>query len=320
MTFRQILEQHQPLQHRRKESQKKLDSARAVFRKERVFQENEDICVFAAGSLGRLESGSRSDLDVFVTATENGAGRLREIEVFSSILNVNTQQGFPELSNDGQFLKIFGVKQNEEKIGSPNDDNENWFTTRMLLLLESNYLCNEAAYHDHKRKILGFYFRDSAQQEGFRPVFLLNDVLRYWRTLCLNYELARSGQNKSWKKRNLNLRYSRLLTVFGTVLPLMLIKDVSVEKIEELSSYTPMERLARGLEMLGSAPDLEADFPSFLDFYEEFLSIKETTDFNEVDDDVRAGLKDKADYIAKFVYRALNHSTVPEALRRYLVI
>lgn len=189
----------------------------------------------------------------------------------------------------------------------------------MLLLLESNFLCNERSYHLHKKRILKLYFRD-ASQEGFRPIFLLNDILRYWRTVCLNYEQARSIPGKSWKKRNFNLKFSRLLSVFGTVLPLMLIKDVTADNIERLSSIRPVDRLAYGLDLLQGADELLPRFQDFLDNYEYFLSVKESMDFDNVPSTVRDDLKVRANSVAEFINDALNHDSVPKEFRRYLII
>ncbi|MTV38046.1 hypothetical protein [Duganella radicis] len=319
MTFVDILENHTSSQDRRATSLERLEMVRSAFSKEPLFKKNKKICVFAAGSLGRLDSGVTSDLDVFVTTTGGDVGRLREIEVFSSIIKVNEALQFPALSNDGQFLKVFDIPGHEKKVGSAKDDNLNWFTTRMLFLLESNYLCNEKAYHQHKTRILKLYFRDSTQ-DGFRPIFLLNDILRYWRTVCLNYEQARSIPGKSWKKRNFNLKFSRLLSVFGTILPLMLTENVTTEKIEELSSIRPMDRLAMGLDLLKGADDLKPRFLDFLENYEHFLKIKESMDFESVTDEIRNDLKSKAILVAEFINDAVTHASVPKEFRRYLII
>jgi hypothetical protein len=144
--------------------------------------------------------------------------------------------------------------------------------------------------------------------------------LRYWRTVCLNYEQARSIPGKSWKKRNFNLKFSRLLSVYGTVLPLMLIGDVTAPRIEDLSSKTPMERLAQGLDLLRGASDLEDRFYKFLEYYESFLSIKESIDFDKLTENQKNDLKAKADYVAQFIFDAVNHDSVPHSIRRYLVI
>jgi len=321
MSFQDVLMRHESIQTRKGTSQMKLDRARELFSGDPVLSKNSDICIFAAGSLGRLDSGSTSDLDIFVTTMgETKVGRLDEILYFSSILRLNEQLKYEAPSNDGEFLKIFHVSENEGKVGSANDDIENWFTTRMLLLLESNFIYNESAYHEHKKAILDFYFRDSAGQDKFRPVFLLNDILRYWRTLCLNYEQkARSSPSASWKKKNFNLKFSRLLSVFGTVLPLIMMNEVTAEKIELLSSKTPMDRLAEGLDAL-DAPELLADFQTFLDHYEFFLKTKETTNFSNVTEDIKSDLQTRANFVSEFIFNALNHESVPKEFRRYLVI
>jgi hypothetical protein len=320
MSFTEILQHHEASQLRKKSSQAKLERARVAFRKDTILAKNKSICIFAAGSLGRLDSGLSSDLDVFVTTMGKEIGRLQEINFFASIVRLNEELSYPPLSNDGEFLKVFHVSKNEKKVGSAIDDTENWFTTRMLLLLESNFLYNERSYHLHKKKILDFYFRDSSGQTDFKPVFLLNDILRYWRTLCLNYEQkARTSPTKSWKKKNFNLKFSRMLSVFGTVLPLILMKNVTSEKIEALSSLPPMERLASGLDDL-DAPDLEEPFKTLLDYYEFFLTIKETQNFDEVSEEIKADLRTKSTFISNFIFDALNKKTVPDDFRRYLVI
>jgi hypothetical protein len=321
MRFQDVLEQHDAIQKRKRTSQAKLDRARGMFQADPILSKNTDICIFAAGSLGRLDSGLTSDLDLFVTTMgETNVGRLDEILYFSSILRLNHALEYEAPSNDGEFLKIFHVSQNEGKVGSANDDIENWFTTRMLLLLESNFIYNEIAYHAHKKAILDFYFRDSTGQEKFRPVFLLNDILRYWRTLCLNYEQkARTSPSQSWKKKNFNLKFSRLLSVFGTVLPLIMMEEVTAERIESLSSRRPMDRLAEGLDAL-NAPELLENFQTFLDHYEFFLMTKETQNFANVTGEIKADLQSRADFVSKFIFEALNHKSVPEEFRRYLVI
>lgn len=320
MTFQAVLQNHQKSQARKDSSSKKLQAIRDAFAQKSP-SATADVCIFAAGSLGRLDCGETSDLDVFVTSSgDRKIGKLEEIELFATIVDVNRTLKYPDLSNDGQFLKIFNVDQSAIDIGSAADDEANYFTTRMLLLLESNFLINEDTYASHKKKIIAFYCRDADAGVPFKPVFLLNDLLRYWRTLCLNYEQARSTPNRSWKKRNFNLKFSRLLSVFGTVLPLILIKDVTPEKIEELCSLVPMERLAQGLDALEGADALLERFAVVLDHYESFLTIKETKVFDELSVDDRAGLQVKADYVSEFIFDALNHASVPAGHRRYLVI
>ncbi|MFA7241187.1 MAG: hypothetical protein WC091_13840 [Sulfuricellaceae bacterium] len=210
-SFTTILQGHNSLQERKTTSLEKLEIIQGRFSGDPLLIGRDDICIFSAGSLGRLDSGTKSDLDIFVTADggeESKIGRLEEIELFSSILRINRELEFPELSNDGEYLKVFDIHESKSQIGSPADDNENWFTVRMLLLLESRHLINPTAYTRHTKEILSVYFRDAEDHKPFKPLFLLNDILRFWRTLCLNYEQARHTPSRAWKKKNFNLRFS----------------------------------------------------------------------------------------------------------------
>nr|WP_314623324.1 hypothetical protein [uncultured Noviherbaspirillum sp.] len=321
MSFSTLLQQHVGIQNRRMLSLERLSAARKAFKTDKTLSNKPTVSVFAAGSLGRLDSGKKSDLDVFVTSNgESSVGRLEEIEIFASILHINENLEYEPPSNDGEFLKVFHVQLNELKVGSSADDKENWFTTRMLMLLESNYLSNYDAYEQHKKAIIDFYFRDAAKQKPFKPLFLLNDILRFWRTLCLNYEQVRNTPTRSWKKRNFNLKYSRLLTVFGTVLPLILMNEATAEKFSELTSHSPIERLARGLDCLVDAQSFVPRFNEILDNYEYFLAIKESQDFDKVGPEIRNELNLNAAAFSEFIFDALNHSSVPLEYRKYLVI
>jgi hypothetical protein len=75
------------------------------------------------------------------------------------------------------------------RLGCASDNSLNAFTARMLLLLESQPVSDETVYTRLRQRIVGFYYRDfDDHNETFLPTFLLNDILRFWRTLTLNYE------------------------------------------------------------------------------------------------------------------------------------
>ena len=175
-----------------------------------------EVCIYAAGSLGRLETGKISDLDVFLFADSPGrpAGaksitKLQEIVVISELIQVNSELGLPTFSGDGEYLKIHEVDQLLAGTGTSIDDSENLFTTRLLLLLESKCIANDTLYRRATEQVLEMYIRDGKGREDYRPLFLMNDILRYWRTLCLNYERTRHDPSKPWWKKNLNLKFSR---------------------------------------------------------------------------------------------------------------
>lgn len=318
--FRKHLADHKAIAERRANSEESVAKLRARLAKEEGLV-GRPLSIFAAGSLGRLDAGKKSDLDLFVLAdTANDISRLLEFEIFSTLIQVNRELAFPSFSNDGQYLKIYDVDEMRRVTGTPRDDHENLFTARMLLLLESRPICNDHVYAEHLEKIGSNYFRDARGKSSFRPLFLLNDLLRYWRTLCLNYEEIRL-KARPWRKKNVNLKFSRMLTVFATVLAIVSGLVSSSEALRELASLTPLERLASALDHMGVA-QLMTEFERFLDNYETFLSIKDNagTELILADPGIQGDIRRSAEAFSRFLYKTLTHPKIKPEYQRYLVI
>ena len=281
------------------------------------------LAIFCAGSLARMESGTKSDLDLFVTAEGGYSGelhkRLFQITLFSELMAINGRLDYPPFSNDGEHLKVYFLEDLKSRTGSPRDDSENLFTTRMLLMLESQPIAHDDIYRSHLNAILGLYYRDRNAASPFRPIFLLNDLLRYWRTMCLNYEERRHDAGRPFRKKNVNLKFSRMLTVFATVLPLITQPADSVPKLANLCMKTPLERLATGLDLLGD-DGLADRWPGILDGYEEFLSWKENDDVEDFLTAQASTVNARANELSAFLYDALTHSNIRVEFRRYLIL
>jgi hypothetical protein len=56
----------------------------------------------------------------------------------------------------------------------------------MLFLLESVYATNQDVYDDVHEQLLARYLDQSVKPQR-PPRFLLNDVIRYWRTMCVDF-------------------------------------------------------------------------------------------------------------------------------------
>ena len=317
------LKDHPALVRRYAKSKTRLAEVRDAFVKCEVIKEH-PLAIFCAGSLSRMEVGDKSDLDLFVTADEVDDNhvlreRLFRITVFSEFMAINERLNFPPFSNDGEYLKICFMGDLKSRAGSRLDDSENLFTTRMLLILESQFIANESVYRKHLNCILKLYYRDRSEASLFKPIFLLNDLLRYWRTMCLNYEERRHDVDQPFRKKNVNLKFSRMLTVFGTVLPLIADSTDSVSKLEGLCTKTPLERLAVGLDLLDDS-DLTGRWHGILDIYEEFLSWKETDDVETFLTKKKNIVNEHARTLSTFLYNALTHDKVPDEFRRCLIL
>lgn len=312
--FTDILNEDIFLSERKTHSIRKLEEARGEFKK--IFTTC-DITIFSAGSLGREEIGKSSDLDTFIISKDK-INKLNEIKIFSKLIEVNDNLKYPEISNDGEHLNIHDIKEIMETLGSPDDDKQNMFTERMLLLLESKCLYEENIYGEIIDNIVELYFRDHNGTQTFKPLFLLNDILRYWRTLCLNFEQTRHNEARPWRKKNINLKYSRMLTIFATVFAIISKPLNTKEEIVELCKLTPMQRFAQGLDMLNDE-SLKDDYKAFLTYYGDFLEAKENGNI-EKDLEAKKTLNSNAIHFSEFIYKVLNHEKINIEYRKYLII
>lgn len=213
------------------------------------------LCAYVTGSYGRLEASQHSDIDIFFVLNDvdfpQPLPRINEHHIFSDLAKVCRELRFPEFSNDGEYLRVHALKNVLGNVGNPSDDFSNNFTARMLLLLESKPLVNEETYDQILKKIVGDYWRDYPDHDtDFRPVFFMNDVVRFWKTLCLNYESKRNlkelGRHDRAKAnlKNLKLKFSRMLTCYSMIAELIAAPGpINPKRILDIVKRTPVERL-----------------------------------------------------------------------------
>ncbi len=277
------------------------------------------VTIFVVGSIGRDEVGDNSDLDIFILSKDE-ISQIEQYQIYSKLIKINKNLDFPEFSNDGEFLTIHKLKDLKNLTGSPKDDLSNLFTARMLMLLESKVLFNQKLYTEILKDIVSLYSRDKPDKPDteFNPTFLINDILRYWRTLCLNYEVIRHDADRPWKKKNTNLKYSRMLTVFSTILTIIIKKDIKYNNLYDIFAKTPLERMAWSLDKLEDI-GLDTSFDKLLDYYKIFLDAKEKTDIND-DIEIKKILNINAEHFSDIIFSLLNHNKIDNKLKKFLMI
>jgi predicted nucleotidyltransferase len=245
------------------------------------------LSIYVTGSYARLEAWRESDIDVFFlherSADESPFPYVSFIELSAQLIAATRAMNFPEFTDDGRYLEVHYVGQMERVLGSPEDDSLNAFTARMLLLLESRPLLGESIYHSLLERIIGFYFRDYADNaDSFIPIFLQNDILRFWRTLTLNYEhhrlklLPLIGDELVAKKaasalKNYKLKISRQATCFSMVAHLSSASvPVTPSTVLGLCLQTPSQRLACLRDFSSRAKELIAELD---ELYSAFLAL-----------------------------------------------
>lgn len=265
-------------------STKRLDDLRGYFADLPELHDFTTLTVFAAGSYARLEASEYSDIDLFFVNMggrhEIAEPRTKELRLFGKVIDIVDGLGFPKFSNDCQYLAILHSNDIISNLGSPTDDHENYFTARMLLLLEGRCLYGEEVYRKVMEEMVKSYFRDYPDHRyTFQPVFLLNDICRYWKTLLLNYENKRTPPEMAsmedvrtkQKVRNFKLKYSRMTTCFASIGALgSHSAPVSEEQVLALARMTPRERLNSIAERL---PETRQGVTKVLDRYNWFLEM-----------------------------------------------
>ncbi len=270
------------LELRRAEATARLEELRGALSRAAEVAEGK-ACVYVTGSFGRGEASRHSDLDVFIVGRADGGQRLLprldEIRIEAALIEETRRLGIPEFSGDGEYLQHYTVSKLIEALGTPQDDAANTFTARLLLLLESRPLIGDDVHAEAIGQVLEKYWLEfEDHQSDFMPAFLANDILRLWRTFCVNYE-ARTEREPAEKKakrklKNYKLKHSRLLTCYsGLVFLLAAFVEqgtVTPDDAKAMVELSPTKRL----EWLDGRTRFAAcreTIASLLKSYEQFL-------------------------------------------------
>src|SRR5262249_17732190 len=158
---------------------------------------------------------------------------------------------------------------------------------RMLLLLESRPVNRAEAYRRVILAVLERYLRNDYRGRPLKmPRFLLNDVHRYWRTMCVDYGgKYRDRAAEGWALRIIKLRMSRkilfasgLITCYSCDPEWRARRDPNLGTqpgVEAMAEYLEAVRRRRPLEIVAEAllrhPRVETAVQLF-DAYDRFLT------------------------------------------------
>lgn len=223
----------------------------------------DDVSVVITGSFGRKEASGESDVDFFLI--HNSRVKAPAAKSYKRIVESKINRLVPKPpAEDGAFNATASVEELVKNIGGTKESNQ-MMTRRMLLMLEGACIYNEVLFNDIRRQILNRYISPKITNHQL-ALFFLNDVIRYYRTMCVDFEYKTVEQQKPWGIRNLKLMYSRKLLYFGGVLAVAESAqrgyEAKMKWITDLLQLTPLERV-RGL--FGTQAN------ECLGFYDRFL-------------------------------------------------
>jgi len=256
-------------------------------------EQDADSSIVAFGSVARFEVTDASDIDwvLLIDGQANLAHQRRAMQIGGKVDSLAGKK----VGQEGTFGKMVFSHEVVQYIGGGDDTNAN-FTRRMLLLLESTPIGRRGAYDAVVRVILERYLTgDHGWALGRAthgvPRFLLNDIVRYWRTIAVDYAYKQwTRDNRGWALRSAKLRLSRkliyasgLLCCFGFVeQPWASDSSVSqddrklkgLDHLLTLFALTPLDRLAAAFD---KSPDLDDFARRVFGAYDAFLGILSDT-------------------------------------------
>lgn len=201
----------------------------------------DDVVVVVVGSLARREASSQSDLDYFVVHQ----GDVAPEGIFDSINEAISALGLRPPSSSGAFAISVSQDKFLSTIGGTEESNAE-LTRRMLFLLESDWIVGESEYESLMNSVIQRYIRDKITQHQLAR-FFLNDLIRYYRTICVDFEYKTADGGKSWGDRNIKLMFSRKLLYFSGVLAAAETAqsacDFKRSELTRLLRLTPIDRV-----------------------------------------------------------------------------
>ena len=237
-----------------------------------LFGNRDDLIIGVNGSVARREYTSGSDVDHFFLSTVCSCADLSKEE--SDFRQALEAKGLRMPAADGVFEGSLFKDKLLSPIGGEDDTNKT-LTRRMLFLLEGEWIFNQEAFEGLRESLISTYLSNGVEDEKL-ALYLLNDIIRYWRTICVDFEYKTSDGKKPRALRLAKLRMSRMLLCFAGFVAVSnavnMPLDAKRRHLVELFSRHAIDRM----DTL-----LDSKFSSAKDMYGQFLSKLDNKEFRE---------------------------------------
>jgi hypothetical protein len=173
--------------------------------------------VYVAGSLGRMEAVPSSDCDIVVVLSEHDRASNSGEDVVAAVFDCVSRTGFQRPKMEG----IFGSATSFEQMLDPAtagkvDEDLGVFGKRIQALLDSQPLIHDNEFALLQRSILKRYASaPRADPDAFELGWLMDDLVRYWRSLCARTRWLSYDKQNTWRALNVKVRHSRMLLCAG---------------------------------------------------------------------------------------------------------
>lgn len=214
------------------------------------------------GSYARKEVTTASDFDYLIISYELMSEARLILSYRQAAAKARQAVAASDVGSTGLFGEMLGASDLVDRIGLEQDSNANT-TRRVLFLEESVPLTGEDNYDKLMNAIVGRYIHDFTDRtdEPRVPRFLLNDIVRYWRTITVDF------QAKLWRDmlssggvRHVKLRSTRKIVFFSTIVSVFLSSLTNQPCTRDLLvgqfRMSPQERILQLLAYVEECPEL----------------------------------------------------------------
>lgn len=273
-------------------SERGLSQMRELARE--TFGNDDSIIIGVNGSYARREVTKGSDVDLFFLFDRSELSEVTEKQ--SAFREKLKAQGFEMPSPGGVFDAPLSVSALSQTIGGQEDNNKQ-ITRRMLLLLEGDWIYNDRDFEGTRTRLLQQYVPKDIREHQI-CLFLLNDIIRYWRTICVDFEHKVQRENKDRAIRLIKLRFSRMMLFLAGVLAVsetyLLERSQKLARLAELLSMPAYQRIQTIVgENATPALELYSEFLAGLDNEAVRSALSQPSPLGEMTEEF-ISLRDKA--------------------------
>jgi hypothetical protein len=218
---------------------------------EQALGDKPTVEVLACGPIARGTASTHADFDTLVVTFGLAAQPDLTPDVLSAVEAVREDLKLREPLRGRPGRRIVAAQELVDSIGIEGDTAEA-NAARVAALTDSVSAYRPARRDELVAALVDRYLAGYPQHKKGPPRPLVNDVLRCWRTMTVDYQAAAQDRrpDREWGLRYLDLVIGRKLWAAGTLAVAFTCEEATVEHFAEGFARPPLARLAALLPLL----------------------------------------------------------------------